>query len=96
MVKRPSLCELEFNQLCLTVLLSAMMTPLPLTMPFHHHNSDQTETLPIFQIPYDGEFVPPGVGMGVNNLLFNPHTMHGEIKAGTCEEWTVGTLALAL
>ena len=53
------------------------------------HFSDQAHGFPIFQIPYDGEFVPPGAGFGVNNLLFNPHYFHGDIKGGTCEDWTV-------
>jgi len=52
---------------------------------------DQTDEFPIFQIPYDGPFVPFGMGFGVNNKLFNPHYFHGptDIVGGTCEDWTV-------
>jgi hypothetical protein len=36
------------------------------------------------------KFVPLlHLGFGVNNLLFNPHYFHGDVKGGTCEEWTV-------
>lgn len=44
---------------------------------------------PIFQVPYAGDFVPPGVGFGINERLYTPHYRHGQIQAGTCEEWTV-------
>jgi FtsP/CotA-like multicopper oxidase with cupredoxin domain len=44
---------------------------------------------PLFQIPYDGPFVPPGVAFGMNDRLVTPHYRHGEVVAGTCEEWTV-------
>ncbi|CAB9519108.1 Multicopper oxidase [Seminavis robusta] len=44
---------------------------------------------PIFQIPYEGPFVPPGVGFGINGRLVTPHFRHGEIQSSTCEEWTV-------
>jgi FtsP/CotA-like multicopper oxidase with cupredoxin domain len=44
---------------------------------------------PIFQIPYDGPFVPPGVGFGVNNRLLTPNYFEGSVRAGTCETWTV-------
>ena len=48
-----------------------------------------TQGFPIFQIPYDGPFVPPGTAFGINNLLLTPHHSHGELMDGTCEEWTV-------
>jgi Multicopper oxidase len=44
---------------------------------------------PIFQIPYDGPFVPPGIGFGVNNRLLTPNYFEGSVHAGTCETWTV-------
>jgi Multicopper oxidase len=49
----------------------------------------QKPGFPIFQIPYEGPFVPPGVGFGINDRLLTPHYSHGDIIAGTCEEWTV-------
>jgi FtsP/CotA-like multicopper oxidase with cupredoxin domain len=45
---------------------------------------------PLFQIPYNGPFVPPGVGMGINSLFFVPHDSHGDLVAGSCEKWTIG------
>jgi FtsP/CotA-like multicopper oxidase with cupredoxin domain len=44
---------------------------------------------PIFQIPYDGPFVPPGVGFGVNKRLLTPNYFEGSVHAGTCETWIV-------
>lgn len=44
---------------------------------------------PIFQIPYDGEFVPPGVGFGVNGRLLTPNYVEGNVTEGTCETWNV-------
>lgn len=52
-------------------------------------HSNQAHTFPLFQIPYEGPFIPPGTGFGVNNLLFNPNYFHGDIVGGTCETWTV-------
>jgi FtsP/CotA-like multicopper oxidase with cupredoxin domain len=46
-------------------------------------------SFPIFQIPYDGPFVPPGVGFGVNDRLLTPHYVEDTIVAGTCETWEV-------
>ena len=42
---------------------------------------------PLFQIPYDGPFIHPGTGFGIDGLLSTPHHRHGEVVAGTCEEW---------
>ena len=44
---------------------------------------------PIFQIPYSGEFVPPGVGFGINDRLLTPFYLEGSVAAGTCETWEV-------
>lgn len=44
---------------------------------------------PIFQIPYDGPFVPPGLGYGINGRLSTPWRMEGNVTAGTCETWEV-------
>ena len=44
---------------------------------------------PIFQIPYNGSFVPPGVGLGMNNRLATPFYNQGDLVAGTCETWNV-------
>jgi FtsP/CotA-like multicopper oxidase with cupredoxin domain len=44
---------------------------------------------PLFQIPYNGTFVPPGVAFGMNNRLATPHYRSGSVVAGTCEEWIV-------
>lgn len=52
---------------------------------------DQAHTYPIFQIPYDGPFVPPGTGFGINKLLFDSAYFHGEIEAGSCETWELST-----
>jgi FtsP/CotA-like multicopper oxidase with cupredoxin domain len=48
-----------------------------------------TDEFPLFQIPYDGPFVPPGVGFGIDDRFFTPHEYHGQIVAGTCERWHV-------
>jgi FtsP/CotA-like multicopper oxidase with cupredoxin domain len=45
--------------------------------------------LPLFQIPYDGPFVPPGVGFGINDRFLSPHFIEGTVIAGTCETWTI-------
>jgi FtsP/CotA-like multicopper oxidase with cupredoxin domain len=52
---------------------------------------DQASSFPIFQIPYDGPFIPPGVSFGLNGMLQNPFYIHGEVTYGTCEEWNVVT-----
>ena len=44
---------------------------------------------PIFQVPYDGVFVPPGVGFGMNDRLMTPGHYAGNVIPGTCETWTV-------
>jgi len=49
----------------------------------------QALEFPIFQIPYDGPFVPPGVGFGMNGRLANPQYYAGNVTSGTCETWTV-------
>jgi FtsP/CotA-like multicopper oxidase with cupredoxin domain len=50
---------------------------------------EQALTYPIFQVPYDGVFVPPGVGFGMNGRLMTPWHYAGNVTAGTCETWTV-------
>jgi FtsP/CotA-like multicopper oxidase with cupredoxin domain len=47
------------------------------------------DSFPLFQIPYEGPFVPPGVGFGIDNKFFTPYQYHGQIAAGTCERWHV-------
>jgi FtsP/CotA-like multicopper oxidase with cupredoxin domain len=44
---------------------------------------------PLFQIPYDGPFVPPGVALGINNKLFTPFQSLGTVQSKTCETWDV-------
>jgi hypothetical protein len=46
-------------------------------------------TFPLFQIPYDGPFIPPGVAFGMNDRLATPHFCAGSVVTGTCEEWIV-------
>jgi len=50
---------------------------------------EQALGFPIFQIPYDGPFIPPGTGFGINGRLANPQYVEGEVVADTCETWTV-------
>jgi FtsP/CotA-like multicopper oxidase with cupredoxin domain len=47
------------------------------------------DSFPLFQIPYNGPFVPPGVGFGIDDRFFTPYEYHGEIVAGRCERWLV-------
>lgn len=49
----------------------------------------QAVGFPLFQIPYEGPFIPPGTAFGMNNRLANPQYLAGEVVAGTCETWTV-------
>ena len=49
----------------------------------------QDDSFPLFQVPHSGAHVPPGVAFGINGRLLTPHYRHGQIQAGTCEEWTV-------
>lgn len=49
----------------------------------------QKTDFPLFQIPYDGPFVPPGVAFGVNDRLLTPNYITGTVAAGTCETWDV-------
>jgi len=49
----------------------------------------QAVGFPLFQIPYEGPFVPPGVGFGMNDEFIMPHTYSGTVGAGTCETWEV-------
>jgi len=42
---------------------------------------------PIFQLPFVSS--PPGTGLGVNNRLANANFILGDIRGGTCEDWTV-------
>jgi hypothetical protein len=46
-------------------------------------------TFPLFQIPYDGPIIPPGVAFGMNDQLATPYFRAGSVVAGTCEEWIV-------
>jgi hypothetical protein len=74
---------------------------LPQLAPIYQHLAeiepvlDRTVTFkvadgfPLFQIPYDGPFIPPGVGFGIDDRFFTPYEYHGEIVAGTCERWLV-------
>jgi FtsP/CotA-like multicopper oxidase with cupredoxin domain len=48
-----------------------------------------TQQFPLFQVPYDGPFVPPGFGFGMDDRFFTPLYSHGEILADSCETWTV-------
>jgi FtsP/CotA-like multicopper oxidase with cupredoxin domain len=50
---------------------------------------EQALTYPIFQVPFDGVFAPPGVGFGMNGRLMTPWHYAGNITADTCETWTV-------
>jgi FtsP/CotA-like multicopper oxidase with cupredoxin domain len=50
-----------------------------------------TESFPIFQIPNDGPFAPPGVGFGLNGVLTTPFHFHDTVTAGTCESWFVSS-----
>ena len=49
----------------------------------------QEVSYPLFQIPYDGPFVPPGVAFGINDRLLTPNYITGTMTAGTCETWDV-------
>jgi suppressor of ftsI len=49
----------------------------------------QATTYPIFQVPYDGVFAPPGVGFGINDRIMTPGHYAGNVTADTCETWTV-------
>jgi FtsP/CotA-like multicopper oxidase with cupredoxin domain len=49
------------------------------------------ESFPIFQIPNDGPFAPPGVGFGLNGILTTPFHFHDTVTAGTCESWFVSS-----
>jgi FtsP/CotA-like multicopper oxidase with cupredoxin domain len=49
----------------------------------------QAKTYPIFQVPYDGVFAPPGVGFGMNGRLMTPGHYAGNVTPDTCETWTV-------
>ena len=53
---------------------------------------EQKQGFPLFQIPYDGEFVPPGTGFGINGKLQTPYGSIGTVQAGTCETWTVTSI----
>jgi FtsP/CotA-like multicopper oxidase with cupredoxin domain len=46
-------------------------------------------TYPLFQVPYDGPFVPPGFAFGINNKLFTPFQSLGTVQSKTCETWDV-------
>jgi FtsP/CotA-like multicopper oxidase with cupredoxin domain len=50
---------------------------------------EQALTYPIFQVPFDGVFVPPGVGFGMNGRLMTPWHYAGNITANTCETWEI-------
>ena len=50
---------------------------------------EQQTSFPLFQIPYNGPFVPPGVAFGINNRLTTPNFVGGTVAAGTCETWVV-------
>jgi FtsP/CotA-like multicopper oxidase with cupredoxin domain len=50
---------------------------------------EQAFTYPIFQVPFDGIFAPPGVGFGMNKRLMTPWEYAGNVTADTCETWTV-------
>jgi hypothetical protein len=52
-------------------------------------NFAQAFSYPIFQVPFDGVFAPPGVGFGMNGRLMTPWHYSGNVTAGTCETWTV-------
>jgi FtsP/CotA-like multicopper oxidase with cupredoxin domain len=52
-------------------------------------NFAQALSYPIFQVPFDGVFVPPGVGFGMNGRLMTPWYYAGNVTADTCETWTV-------
>lgn len=56
----------------------------------------QASSFPLFQIPYEGDFVPPGVAFGINDRLFNPTKPSGTVTAGDCETWIVTSNAPAL
>ncbi|CAJ1943259.1 unnamed protein product [Cylindrotheca closterium] len=50
---------------------------------------EQKQGWPLFQIEYDGDFVPPGVAFGVDGALGTPNRVSGTIMADSCEEWHV-------
>jgi hypothetical protein len=50
---------------------------------------EQAFTYPIFQVPFDGIFAPPGVGFGINNRLMTPWHYAGNVTADTCKTCTV-------
>jgi FtsP/CotA-like multicopper oxidase with cupredoxin domain len=50
---------------------------------------DQAVGFPLFDIPYDGPFVPPGVGFGINSHFFVPGAIEDNVTEGTCELWHV-------
>jgi FtsP/CotA-like multicopper oxidase with cupredoxin domain len=56
----------------------------------------QKSGFPLFQVPYNGPFVPPGIGFGMNDHLATPHFFAGNVTAGTCETWDVVSLPGAL
>lgn len=51
-------------------------------------------TFPLFQIPYDGPFVPPGFGFGINDVLYTPFHSLGTVQTGTCETWEIISVPL--
>jgi FtsP/CotA-like multicopper oxidase with cupredoxin domain len=50
---------------------------------------EQALTYPIFQVPFDNVFAPPGIGFGMNGRLMTPWHYAGNVTADTCETWTV-------
>lgn len=53
---------------------------------------DATRGFPLFQIPYEGPFRPPGFAFGANGLFATPFQSAGTVQAGTCETWVVANV----
>jgi FtsP/CotA-like multicopper oxidase with cupredoxin domain len=56
---------------------------------FRQMSMDFKRSFPLFQIPYEGEFVAPGIGFGMNGRLTTPFYYVGNLTAGACETWEV-------
>ena len=53
---------------------------------------EQKFGFPLFQVPYEGSFVPPGTGFGLNGKFDTPFSSIGTVTVDTCETWTVHSI----
>eukprot|EP00565_Helicotheca_tamesis_P000583 CAMPEP_0185727482 /NCGR_PEP_ID=MMETSP1171-20130828/3159_1 /TAXON_ID=374046 /ORGANISM="Helicotheca tamensis, Strain CCMP826" /LENGTH=593 /DNA_ID=CAMNT_0028396061 /DNA_START=68 /DNA_END=1849 /DNA_ORIENTATION=+ len=75
---------------------SHRLRKLAKTEPVDHKTItfDLQPGFPIFQIDTyevneENPFIPPGVGLGINERLWNPFISAGNVMANTCETWDV-------